>query len=218
MPMQRLIEHPGEPIHPEVFIQISESCIGRALRTPEWTYCVEAPISSREETCLPNARSMWRNTCITFPAIRISGIICAGIPHTVRCAIPCGKPFCPILQKRKGCIRKSGNHKSSYQKARTGSGSQWIRPVRAFFYDKEEFVFTGRRKEQSLSVERAAHRKAGHVQHNGGRRSGGILLSDRCACSAHAPPGGDSGPSALREATGFPHRCRRQKTRLSFCV
>ena len=55
VPMQRLIEHPGEPIHPEVFIQISESCIGRALRTPEWTYCVEAPISSREETCLPNA-------------------------------------------------------------------------------------------------------------------------------------------------------------------
>lgn len=55
VPMQRLIEHPGEPIHPEVFIQISESCIGRALRTPEWTYCVEAPIFSREETCLPNA-------------------------------------------------------------------------------------------------------------------------------------------------------------------
>ncbi len=41
--MQELLRRPGVPIHPEVFVQISESCIGRALRTPDWTYCVEAP-------------------------------------------------------------------------------------------------------------------------------------------------------------------------------
>ena len=56
IPIQRLIEHPGIPIHEEVFIQISESCIGRALRTPEWTYCVEAPLDSSQEQklLLPN--------------------------------------------------------------------------------------------------------------------------------------------------------------------
>lgn len=43
VPMQQQLVHPGKPIHPEVFVQISESCVGRALRTPEWTYCVEAP-------------------------------------------------------------------------------------------------------------------------------------------------------------------------------
>lgn len=43
VPMQRLLTSPGVPIHDEVFIQISESCVGRALRTPSWTYCVEAP-------------------------------------------------------------------------------------------------------------------------------------------------------------------------------
>lgn len=42
-PMQRLLEQPGKPIHDAVFVQISESCVGRALRTAEWTYCVEAP-------------------------------------------------------------------------------------------------------------------------------------------------------------------------------
>lgn len=42
-PMQRLAEEPDGAIRDEVFIQISESCVGRALRTPEWTYCVEAP-------------------------------------------------------------------------------------------------------------------------------------------------------------------------------
>lgn len=43
VPMQELAAHPDRPTHEEVFIQISESCIGRALRTPEWIYCVEAP-------------------------------------------------------------------------------------------------------------------------------------------------------------------------------
>ncbi|MCI8441994.1 MAG: sulfatase-like hydrolase/transferase [Provencibacterium sp.] len=43
IPMQRLLENPGQPIHEEVFVQISESGVGRALRTPSWTYCVQAP-------------------------------------------------------------------------------------------------------------------------------------------------------------------------------
>lgn len=43
IPMQRLLEQPGVPTHEEVFVQISESGVGRALRTPDWTYCVEAP-------------------------------------------------------------------------------------------------------------------------------------------------------------------------------
>ena len=57
IPVQRLIEHPGIPTHEEVFIQISESCIGRALRTPEWTYCVEAPLNSsqKQELLLPDS-------------------------------------------------------------------------------------------------------------------------------------------------------------------
>ena len=55
VPMQRLLEEPGVPTHQEVFVQISESCIGRALRTPEWTYCVEAPLQSPEDVVLPDA-------------------------------------------------------------------------------------------------------------------------------------------------------------------
>ena len=43
VPMEKLLENPGRPIHEEVFVQISESCVGRAIRTPQWTYCVEAP-------------------------------------------------------------------------------------------------------------------------------------------------------------------------------
>ena len=43
VPMQQLLTQPGVPTHQEVFIQISESCVGRALRTPHWTYCIEAP-------------------------------------------------------------------------------------------------------------------------------------------------------------------------------
>lgn len=43
VPMQRLLTQPGTATHEEVFVQISESCVGRALRTPAWTYCVEAP-------------------------------------------------------------------------------------------------------------------------------------------------------------------------------
>lgn len=40
-PMQKLMD--GTVTHDEVFIQISESCTGRALRTPRYTYCVVAP-------------------------------------------------------------------------------------------------------------------------------------------------------------------------------
>jgi uncharacterized sulfatase len=43
IPLQQLVEKPGAPIRQDVFVQISESCVGRALRTPEWTYAVEAP-------------------------------------------------------------------------------------------------------------------------------------------------------------------------------
>ena len=48
-PMQCLVENPNIPIHDEVFIQISESCIGRALRTLEYTYCIEAPMKDQGE-------------------------------------------------------------------------------------------------------------------------------------------------------------------------
>jgi len=45
-----------------VFIQISESCIGRALRTRRWTYCVEAPVGS---TCANAPHSdRYRETCL----------------------------------------------------------------------------------------------------------------------------------------------------------
>ena len=54
IPMQRLLEQPGMPTHEEIFVQISESCVGRALRTPRWTYCVEAPITRPEERDLPD--------------------------------------------------------------------------------------------------------------------------------------------------------------------
>lgn len=48
VPMQELVEHPDRPIHEEVFIQISENTVGRALRTPEYTYCVEIPLEKEE--------------------------------------------------------------------------------------------------------------------------------------------------------------------------
>ena len=40
--IQRLTAEPGSSIHDQVFIQISESCTGRAIRTREYTYSVEA--------------------------------------------------------------------------------------------------------------------------------------------------------------------------------
>lgn len=43
MPVQALLGPDAVSRPQEVFVQISESCIGRALRTPQWTYCVEAP-------------------------------------------------------------------------------------------------------------------------------------------------------------------------------
>ena len=42
-PIQRLTAGPKAPIRDQVFIQISESCTGRALRTRAYTYSVEAP-------------------------------------------------------------------------------------------------------------------------------------------------------------------------------
>lgn len=44
IPMQELLVNPDKPTHESVFIQISENCIGRAIRTPKYTYCVEAPL------------------------------------------------------------------------------------------------------------------------------------------------------------------------------
>ncbi len=41
-PIQKLMGDKACPIREEVFIQISESCIGRALRTKKYTYAVEA--------------------------------------------------------------------------------------------------------------------------------------------------------------------------------
>ena len=41
-PIQELLKPGAEPIHEEVFIQISESCVGRALRTRDYTYAVQA--------------------------------------------------------------------------------------------------------------------------------------------------------------------------------
>lgn len=41
-PIQLLLEDENVVLQDEVFVQISESCIGRAIRTREYTYCVEA--------------------------------------------------------------------------------------------------------------------------------------------------------------------------------
>ena len=41
-PIQELLKPGAEPIREEVFIQISESCVGRALRTRDYTYAVQA--------------------------------------------------------------------------------------------------------------------------------------------------------------------------------
>ena len=41
--LQQLGDNPDQAIHESVFVQISESCVGRALRTQAWTYAVEAP-------------------------------------------------------------------------------------------------------------------------------------------------------------------------------
>ncbi len=41
-PIQELMRPGAAPIQKEIFIQISESCVGRALRTKEFTYAVQA--------------------------------------------------------------------------------------------------------------------------------------------------------------------------------
>lgn len=58
IPMQYLVGHPEEILHEEVFIQISESGVARALRTPEYTYCVEIPLA--DEKLQYYKKSMWR--------------------------------------------------------------------------------------------------------------------------------------------------------------
>ncbi len=57
IPLQTLAAHPDVPIHEEVLIQISESCVGRAIRTPEYTYCVEWPGTPQEKA--EAERKMW---------------------------------------------------------------------------------------------------------------------------------------------------------------
>lgn len=57
VPVQKLVEHPDVPIHEEVLIQISESCVGRAIRTPAYTYCVERPDTPEEKARAE--RNMW---------------------------------------------------------------------------------------------------------------------------------------------------------------
>jgi len=42
-PLQRLVDGSAKDWPQEVFVQISESSCGRAVRTARWTYCVEAP-------------------------------------------------------------------------------------------------------------------------------------------------------------------------------
>lgn len=42
IPLQKLAGQPDIPIHHEVFMQISESQVGRAIRTRQWKYSVEA--------------------------------------------------------------------------------------------------------------------------------------------------------------------------------
>jgi uncharacterized sulfatase len=70
IPMQRLSENPDVPTHDEVFIQISESCIGRALRTLDYTYCVEAPITKEdmEEYKKRTPRDDWEESPLSKPS------------------------------------------------------------------------------------------------------------------------------------------------------
>ena len=42
-PLQTLVNGSAKDWPEEVFVQISESCCGRAVRTDRWTYCVHAP-------------------------------------------------------------------------------------------------------------------------------------------------------------------------------
>ena len=58
IPMQTLVGHPEKTNHEEVFIQISESGVSRALRTPEYTYCVEIPLDRDELEY--DKKSMWK--------------------------------------------------------------------------------------------------------------------------------------------------------------
>jgi arylsulfatase A-like enzyme len=69
-PLQQLSMNPDVPIHDVVFIQISESCIGRALRTLEYTYCVEAPITKEdmEEYRKRTPRDDWEESPLSQPA------------------------------------------------------------------------------------------------------------------------------------------------------
>ncbi len=56
VPIQQLLEG-DEPTHEDVFIQISESCVGRAIRTPQYTYCVQRPYGMEERALAE--RLMW---------------------------------------------------------------------------------------------------------------------------------------------------------------
>lgn len=56
-PLQTLLMQPGKEIHDGIFIQISESCVGRALRTREYTYCVEVPIQPADQERF--SRMLW---------------------------------------------------------------------------------------------------------------------------------------------------------------
>lgn len=42
-PLQEILEGTGGPWRDDVFVQISESMLGRALRTDRWKYCIHAP-------------------------------------------------------------------------------------------------------------------------------------------------------------------------------
>jgi len=51
-PLQGLVDGSAEDWPEEVFVQISESSCGRAVRTKRWTYCLEAPKGkARYRTC-----------------------------------------------------------------------------------------------------------------------------------------------------------------------
>jgi arylsulfatase A-like enzyme len=51
-PLQGLADGSAKDWPKEVFVQISESACGRAVRTKRWTYCVEAPKGkARHGTC-----------------------------------------------------------------------------------------------------------------------------------------------------------------------
>tara|TARA_B100001750_G_C14940431_1_gene318535 strand:- start:186 stop:500 length:315 start_codon:yes stop_codon:yes gene_type:complete len=41
--LQEILEGTGGPWRDDVFVQISESMLGRALRTDRWKYCIHAP-------------------------------------------------------------------------------------------------------------------------------------------------------------------------------